>query len=279
MSEIQEKILDIYNSVRELCDRNGIIYFAIGGTCIGAIRHKGFIPWDDDIDIAIPIEDYERFISLCKDELPKNLSYCSGLEQLHNFTLFYKIMDTETTFIEDAIKEYPDVYRGVFIDVMPLAGLPANKIKRKLFIIKLRILATFNSYRRHEFSKTKEKWWKKAFLIILRPIIFSFPFNFFYIRYYKELKKHPTKTSESVGYTWSPNRLYKLTFSMKAFSDIVEMPFEDTTMKCPIGYEEFLSTMFGNYMQLPPENKRVSGHTGYVDLNKPFSYYKEYYKK
>ena len=100
MTDLQKRILDIFREVRDILDRNGITYFAIGGTCIGAVRHGGFIPWDDDLDIAVPIEQFGRMLDLLKAELPPHLELYTGAERKHYRYIFVKVTDNRTTFIE-----------------------------------------------------------------------------------------------------------------------------------------------------------------------------------
>lgn len=115
-----------------MCDKLKLKYFVIGGTLIGAIRHNGFIPWDNDIDIAMPREDYEKFIKLGQKHLKKNLfiqTYKTDPNYLQNYT---KIRDSNTTFIESNVKKH-NINHGIFIDIFPLDTLyKFNKIKLKL---------------------------------------------------------------------------------------------------------------------------------------------------
>ena len=139
MTELQTKILDIYKKVSVICIRNNIDFFAIGGTCIGAIRHRGFIPWDDDLDIAVPIEQYDKFKECMREELPTNLYLydCDTVKEYRQ--LFCKVCDRNTTFIEETEKPYKKAYKGVFVDIMPISGVPSNKEEKDKFIYKLKI--------------------------------------------------------------------------------------------------------------------------------------------
>ena len=131
MNTVQNRILKIMLVVDEICKRNNLTYYAIGGTCIGALRHKGFIPWDDDLDIAVPIEEWDRFWNIMKTELPSEYGIYSGSNIRHYRYIFNKIHDTGTSFIEQSEVKYPDAYKGIFIDVMPIAGIPETKSKRE----------------------------------------------------------------------------------------------------------------------------------------------------
>ena len=153
MNDLQKKILDIFKTVSQLCKKNNIDYYAIGGTCIGAIRHRGFIPWDDDLDIAIPIEQFDRFKSIMNTQLPDNL-YLYDCESKKEYRqLFCKVCDKSTTFIEETEKEYPDVYKGVYIDIMPLSGVPAETNEQIQMIKKLNLYRALNYIMRYPFLK------------------------------------------------------------------------------------------------------------------------------
>ena len=90
MNELQKKILDIFKAVSKICKEHGITYYAIGGTAIGAVRHQGFIPWDDDLDIAIPIEQYDQFIAIARRELPEGLIVMTPADIEHYALLLYQ---------------------------------------------------------------------------------------------------------------------------------------------------------------------------------------------
>ena len=96
MNDVQSKILDIFLKVNEICERNNLTYYAIGGTCIGAVRHQGFIPWDDDLDIAVPIEEWDTFWAVMERELPDSYEIYNGNHIKHYRYVFNKIHDANT---------------------------------------------------------------------------------------------------------------------------------------------------------------------------------------
>lgn len=274
MNELQRCILDIYKEVKKICNKYNITYYAIGGTCIGAVRHKGFIPWDDDLDIAIPIEDVDRFIEIAKRELPEYLEIFTGANNSSYILPFFKVVDSRTTFIEDYEQHNPKQYKGVFIDIMPISGVPIDsnlKIDR-VFFLKIKYYIAFNLIKRLLISDIKTLKGKivKVGLIILDKII---PSNYFYYKYMELLKSYPLKYSVQTGYVWD-SCISWLHFSTDYFSKTIEFQFEDTVMACPVGYHEYLTKQFGNYMKLPPENERET-HIGFIDLS---CSYKEYQK-
>lgn len=270
MTELQEHILKIFKSVSDICEKHRIPYFAIGGTMIGAARHKGFIPWDDDIDIAVPIEYYEQLQVFLRNELPDNLRVYTCDEIEHYGCVFMKVEDESTTFIEDVSREYIDTYKGVFIDIMPISGFPTSKVQARFFSIMIRAMEKLNAYRRYPVSKAKGVLLR----IFSRVLHAAVPFSFFSDCWLGLLKKCPLSTSEVTGYVWC-SWVKRWTFPTVDFLDTIFMDFEDTKIRCPKGWHNYLTIQFGDYMKLPPKDQRVGGHDGIVDLNKSYHYYVE----
>ena len=121
MNEMQSKLLDMMKWFHGYCEENGLRYYALGGTALGAVRHGGFIPWDDDLDVGMPRADYDRMISLCKNGTGNTRYRIEAPGQNRDFIYpFCKAYDTETTLVENArIK----AKRGVYIDIFPLDGI------------------------------------------------------------------------------------------------------------------------------------------------------------
>ena len=270
MKEIQKVILNIFKNVKQILYNFNIPYYAIGGTCLGAIRHHGFIPWDDDLDIAVPIEYWDRLIEVMKSELPEYLYLYTPDNVKPYHYVWLKVCDKRTTFIEKSEFDLKEAYKGVFIDIMPIGGIPAETKDREKFIQKLRHLDSYNNHLRFSdsYSTLKSFLGRLPFRILSRIL----PYNYYSKKYMEILKEHPFVNSSFVGYTWHPEWLPRLVFPKSYFNDGIDVQFEDTLIKVPQDYHRYLSQQFGNYMQLPPENRREV-HIGFIDLNKPYSFY------
>lgn len=277
MNELQKTILDIYKSVYKLCKKHNIRFYAIGGTALGAVRHNGFIPWDDDLDIGIPIEQYNYFFELCKKELPKHLVIFDYHKSKHCLIYWNKISDARTTFLEKNTIQWPDYHYGVFIDVMPICGVPPIPYLKKYnkMVFKYHLL---NHLRQNSFSQMRLR--RYAFYkLLLMPINIFIKRTFWLEKLDKYQSKYLFDDSTLVGCTWLPLS-EKYIFKREWFNDIVEIKFEDTFMPCCSGYDEMLKTQFGNYLELPPEKDRVSNHyVEIVDLKEPFINYSTKSKK
>ncbi|MCI8544534.1 MAG: LicD family protein [Lachnospiraceae bacterium] len=271
MTKLQERILEIFKYVDEICRENKIRYYAIGGTCLGAVRHNGFIPWDDDMDIAMPRPDFDRFFEIAPEKLPHHLKVIAKRDAAIYGNFFYKVHDITSTFVEQKDENTPARYKGVYIDVMPMDGLPGNYIIRTFHFLKLRVNGKLNYIRIYGLKPEEVGNW---FWMLIKRETERHPYYYYFERRESLLKKYSFDTSRYSCYGWS-RRCRKIMFLVKDFSEYVLVPFEDFQMRCPKGYGRFLTIMFGDYMKLPPEEKR-NGHAMFVDLEKSYKYYQKY---
>ena len=129
---LQLKILEMVKYLDQFCKENNIEYYIIYGSCLGAVRHKGFIPWDDDFDIGMTLENYNKFVDLCKTKLDTNKYFLQTLDTDPNYYLsFAKLRDINTTLIEEKNKGISIQY-GVYVDIFPIVGIPKNNFSRKM---------------------------------------------------------------------------------------------------------------------------------------------------
>ena len=270
--EIQNAILSIFKEIIKICERHNLRYYAIGGTCIGAVRHKGFIPWDDDLDIAMPDSDYKKFYEYAQKELPPELKVFYTADMRHNGNVFMKVHNTSTTFIEKSELNHPDSYKGVYVDIMPLGGVPSDSKLQKKYAFRVKYMIWINQKRRCSFGDHNALKSKLLWLVFL-PLNIFVPYDFWSKKWQKYTEKFSFDKSDYTGYVWSRN-IGRLIFDKVWFEDYVEMPFEDTTIRCPSGWDKYLSQHFGDYMKLPPESARlIHDNGGIVDLDKSYSYY------
>ena len=241
--EVRRIQIDITTYLKKLCANNGLQYYMTGGTLLGAVRHKGYIPWDDDIDITIPMPDYKKLIDLIiEDDKYDVFTIYNEPEKCSHF--YMKIIDRKTVM---KLWEYPFLTTsGVSIDVFPLIGLPARMDETREFFNRVRHLNTMYS---------------NSFLeqIDVDDIMI--------LGYRKSLREQIIEMIERYNYYESDNTGYILSkywekdiMPRAVYGGEIEMPFEDITLAAPVGYAEYLERIFGDYMKLPPEKEQYVTH-------------------
>lgn len=263
MTPVQEKELEVLKALIEVFENNGLHYCAIGGTCLGTVRHKGFIPWDDDVDIALPREEYELFRTKLYKQLPEPLKKLDCDTETYDY-LFTKIHNSNTSFIERNVICYPDRFTGAFVDVYPLDGRPDGKWMRMFWFGRYFFYMISNSRRRRHKEGIKSCYGmiKELYGRFLKRI---FRFNYFSDALLSLLSKYSIRSCKTAmwnGAWWTDAKKfsYDLSFESDLFMDTVSAPFEDIYIKIPRRYDAYLTTHFGDYMTLPPEEERGKWH-------------------
>lgn len=275
MNDLQKEILKVFKEVKKICDKHNLRYYAIGGTCIGAARHKGFIPWDDDLDIAMPYKDYLKFYEIAKRELSEQYDVYMLQERKSTYYTFMKVHDKSTTFIEKTEFGYPDAYKGVFVDIMPMNGVPGNESLKNKHVQKLRNYLRLNSYRRMYAFENKVQH-NPVKVLYAKLVHVLGPYDYWSKKWEKAILQYDFDESENTGYTWSPNFSQKLVFSKEWFQESVDLPFEDTTIRCPVGYDKMLTKQFGDYMTPPPKEKQIGHHFAVIDFENSYEKYNNF---
>ena len=231
--------LDILREVDVFCRNNHLTYFLAYGTLLGAIRHKGYIPWDDDMDIMMPRKDLEIFKKMFDSDKYKFLD----IDTESGYEFPFPRISYNNTFDKRGLTAK---YYGVNIDVYPIDGLPEDDNKIRLFFAKYKSLLK------------QRRFWMR----VRRKIIKCLPLKT--IPFIKFLTKRCIDWTK----TYDMNNSSKVmvsdcrVFNKKLFDGIVEVSFEGYSFYAPIGYDEFLKTSYGDYMQLPPEDQRHPYHGG-----------------
>ena len=278
MQRLRETELDILKEVVRVCDLIGVRYYLMYGTLLGAVRHKGFIPWDDDIDIGMLRSDYEKFIANGQPLIDKRYfiqTHHSDPEYPMNFA---KVRNFETTFIETSMKNF-NINHGVYIDVFPIDYYPDIKPTKLHFeftkrVCRQRIRKDFTLP--EEVSKALTKPYSGVLMAVSSVLI---PKRRAAVerleRLYRSVKESPLSISNSGA--WSNSREI-LPYSWYGEGTPVE--FEGMKLNAPAEYDKWLTKMYGDYMQLPPVEKRKAHHFNEaVDFDKPYTEYTNLSKK
>lgn len=269
---LHELTLKMAETFVNFCRDNNLTCYLCGGGCIGTIRHKGWIPWDDDLDFFMPREDYEQAILLWKTQMAKS-RYKMELSDSHHIdgNLFFVIRDSMTTYIKP-YQQNMDITQGIVLDVLPLDGYPNGKFERKMQCFWALVYSLYCA----QIVPSNHGPLIKLMGQILLNIVPSVKMRY---KIYSYAKKKMTqyRISDCNGITelCSGPRYMKNWYPKEAFKEAIFLPFENTKLPVPIGYDVYLKTAFGNYMSLPPKEQQVASHEViYMDLNTPYIKYR-----
>lgn len=270
IDEIHDKMLNMMEWFHMFCEKNNIPYFMIGGTMLGAMRHQGFIPWDDDVDIGVPREDFERLLSISKKQ-EGNTQYVieSYLDGKEDFEYpFAKVYDTSTTLIENKRKQPK---RGLYIDVFPLDGIRGTTKEEAIKSFEplkreLNLLAAITSEVREG-----RVWWKNCIVRIVGMIPSSkLRFSKIALKVEKLCKENSFYNSQYVGNLvgmWREREIMPKDF----FGNPRLYRFERFFFYGVEKPDEYLSNVYGDWRKLPPVEKRKSDHSYVlIDLNNSY---------
>ncbi len=280
LKQIQSKSLEMAKYVIGFCKENEIKAFLFAGSMLGAVRDKGFIQWDDDIDIMLLAPDYDKFIKLWdKKANTDKYSLCIQTKSYNDHTLSGSIRDNNTTFITDSTVDL-DVNQGLAIDFDVLHACPNSKIGQQLQLLCAAGCSLFKAGRVPARQSKTIKYISKILLSIfrsqgLRYLVWS--------TLYK-LASLPDKHFERAKYVREFSMFPFITwlYPKKWFDDVVFIPFEDTKMPVPIGAKKYLKKRYNNYLELPSEEDRHPEHRiVFMDLETPYVKYrgKKYFVK
>ncbi len=267
--QLKQAELDIFKHFLAVCEKLNLKYYLLGGTLLGAVRHRGFIPWEDDIDVGMPRKDYEIFVRSAQQYLPETLFVQSILSEPTFHANFAKIRNSETTFIETTAKKLK-INHGIYIDIFPLDYHPDDEKEQRIFFrrnksLQRKIATVFYI---DPSSKTFISKIRTAVLKILHPNIHKFV-----LKREELIKscKDGTKWANYCG-AWGKKEIVPKEW----YGDGMLLDFEGLKVNAPSHYHEWLTQVYGDYMQLPPVEKRIGHHyTEIIDVNKSYREYTE----
>ncbi len=248
----------IIKEVLRICDKYNLVYYMLGGTMLGAIRHRGFIPWDDDIDLGMPRKDYEKFLEVAPAELPQNLKVINYKTDADYHYYITRIQDVETKVVETRYEQSGE-FTHASIDIFPLDGTPNNGLLRKLYCLRLMAHRAMMSlhYKDGIDPDRKRGLVERVVLGILKMLPTDKMFNAYNQKEKcdKILKKYDMNDSLFTGNMMGAYRTKELVPTAWYGTDSF-YSFEDLKLRGFVEYDKYLTQLYGDYMQLPPEGSR-----------------------
>ena len=250
--------LNIVRQVIEICAKYNLKYYMLGGTMLGAIRHKGFIPWDDDIDLGMPREDYERFLEVAQLELEPNLKLVNYKTDPNYHYYITRILDTETKVEEERIGN-ENRYTNASIDIFPIDGTPNNSFLRKIYFFRVLYHRALMSLCYKDSIDRKRPRGKAERLLLW--VMERMPIEKLTTPYKQKekidklLRKQKVEGAEYIGNIMGAYRTKEIVPSY-FYGEGKMYQFEDIELRGMDKFDEYLTWTYGDYMKLPPEDKR-----------------------
>lgn len=269
---LKEAELGLLREFIRICEELKLSYFAVQGTLLGTVRHKGFIPWDDDIDVGMLREDYELFLEKAPEHLPEYYFLQTFYSDPEYYHCFAKLRDSRTTFIENTAQKLRHMNQGIFIDIFPFDYYPEKALQSRYFEIKKLILR----YRlRREFYIPQDNVRNlpnSLRKILMKTASILYPSERTALEKSDKLYKsiQPGNLLINNGSPWGRREIVERSWMEKTQS----LMFEDISVCVPTGYDAYLTHVYGDYMQLPPEKERKPHH--YAKVIDPFVPYDQW---
>ena len=249
--EIQLSCLEVLKEFDALCRAQGLTYFLSGGTLLGAVRHRGFIPWDDDVDVMMPRADYQRLLALKNPRIRSTESDSYGRP-------WARMANEGTKRSSEAL--FRDDTSGTYIDIFPIDGVPEGEFATKLFYRRIRLndMLWRTAMRNSIGEKERMKAVKKIAAALLRPIGPK-PFA----RRMNRIAMAQPYNGKFRGVSMITHYGAREKMNADVFDHAVEVDFEGLRLPAPCGWDAYLSRLYGNYMEIPPEHRRVTHNSSY----------------
>lgn len=257
LRQIQMVGLDMLRYFDRLCSERGLRYFLSGGTLLGAVRHQGFIPWDDDVDVMMPRPDYNRLCEWMDGHRDGRYLILQTGEHTDYATPYLRVLDTRTHVIPTEYMRHSVPH--LFLDVFPIEGLPDDERTCLRFYRKMRAYdVMYQSSKKAQFQPGERlQALKKLFIGLARRTGGTAAWA---RRFNKAAQKTPFGQTKHAGVCVIAHYGARERMPLDVFSESVPVTFEGQTFPAPKGYDVYLRNLYGNYMQLPPEEKRFSAH-------------------
>jgi len=274
IQKLHEKQYEILEELKRVCDANGLVYFLTCGTLLGAVRHKGFIPWDDDIDVLMPIQDCQKLESLfVKGGCFRDRFFLQtpGTDPGCKMP-FFRLRMHGTTFILKG-HVHKDIHHGISIDIYPLYNVPDSRFMRKIQAFHAAAYALLELGVPPKNQGAATKIVANVLLLLFRGRLRTWYKN----RCHRLMARYEGIKTACKSY-WGGNlAIWRQTYPAGVFDHPVPLQFEQDFFSVPCGYDDFLKRKYGDYMKLPPPEKRgvkLEDSVAKIDLEKSYLEYK-----
>ncbi len=267
IADVQAKILETMKYIDRLCRANGITYYIMGGTALGAVRHGGFIPWDDDLDIFMTPQEYEKFKAVFEKEESSEF-VLQEWRTTEKYLEYAKVRMNGTTFIEENFKSRQDLHQGIYVDIMILHKVPKSRFVQKLVFYESKFVTLYGLSQRNWKPKTKGQ------ALVLKSLKLL-PCKLMANLAYRRIYKYDARTEDFLYCYWiTPAGFKNGLFEADMFSEPVDIAFEDTKLLGAKKIKEYLEYRYGDYMKLPSEEARKAAvHAMIYDTEKNYTEY------
>ena len=267
LKEHQKALYCILQEFDRVCKTLGVTYFLFAGTLLGSVRHKGFIPWDDDLDVIMRRKDYVRFLHEAPALLDQENFFLQAEFSKHYPMYFSKLHLNGTTCLERFHPKDAQMHQGVYMDIFPLDNVLRSSLGKYLQFACSKVIIAKGLDARGYTTSSKLK---KLSMILSR---------FFPVKLLRRVVHGPKKTGKYVHcFLGGASKISKSVFPAAFFDSAILLPFEDGLYTAPEQYDAVLKVMYGDSMEIPGEDARgCKKHAVLVDLKHPYEYHKKYH--
>ncbi|HYG05375.1 MAG TPA: LicD family protein [Stenotrophomonas sp.] len=255
LRDVQQRALAVLEALAGFCDRHGLRYYLVGGTLLGALRHEGFIPWDDDIDIALPRADYQRLLALA-DSLPRGLRAIHPSRDADTPYPFLVVRDARSRLVIDYARPFD---RGIGVDVFPIDAVPAPGPRRDVLFKAIALMRAWTMNKQQGYYPHRVAASRQLRFLLLSLASQLCPSTKIYRLYERLVARGDVACSPYVGNLYG---LYgrREVVQAEVFGEGGWVRFEGIRFRAPVQAERYLESVYGDFRHLPPPAQRRSGH-------------------